>query len=94
MKLTFIPVLRNPAALSGRRHCAGQLLKTLWVMKITAIILLVACLHASAGTYSQSVTLKADNMPLREVINEVKKQTGFSFFFKKGALDQTSPVTL
>lgn len=94
MKLTFIPVLHNPAALYGRQQCAEQLLKTLRVMKITAFILLVACLHVSAGTYSQRVTLKADRMPLREVLSEVKKQTGFSFFFKKGTLEQTRPVTL
>lgn len=94
MKLTFIPVLRNPAVLYGRQQSTGQLLKTLRVMKITAIVLLVACLHASAGTYSQRVTLKAERMPLREVFNEVKKQTGYSFFFKKGTLDQARPVTL
>ncbi|HSC37805.1 MAG TPA: carboxypeptidase-like regulatory domain-containing protein, partial [Chitinophagaceae bacterium] len=63
-------------------------------MKITAIILLVACLHSSAGSLSQNVTLKADKMPLRDVLSTVKQQTGYSFFFKKGALDQARPVTL
>ncbi|NII23444.1 SusC/RagA family TonB-linked outer membrane protein [Pseudoflavitalea sp. X16] len=109
MKLTFIPVLRSLAVCLHRYGCTEQLLmivrfrgnvsrtdskNILLAMKITAVILLVACLHASAGSYSQSVTLKADNMPLKEVLSEVKKQTGYSFFFKKGSLDQTRPVTL
>jgi TonB-dependent starch-binding outer membrane protein SusC len=66
----------------------------LLAMKMTAVIMLVACLHASAGSFSQSVTLQADNMPLKEVLLIVKQQTGYSFFFKKGTLDQTRPVTL
>lgn len=96
MKLTFIPVLRSLAMRLQRYGCAERLLrkKILLAMKITTVILLVACLHASAGSYSQSVTLKADNMPLKEVLAAVKKQTGYSFFFKKGSLDQTRPVTL
>jgi len=89
MKLIFIPVLRNLVM-----HGHGCSKKILLAMKITAIILLVACLHTSAGSLSQNVTLKADNMPLREVLSTVKNQTGYSFFFKKGALDQTRPVTL
>jgi TonB-linked SusC/RagA family outer membrane protein len=105
MKLTFIPVLRNLAVSFCRHGYAERLLTTercshtnnqkiLLAMKITAVILLVTCLHASAGSFSQNVTLKADNMPLKEVISIVKQQTGYSFFFKKGSLDQTSPVTL
>jgi len=75
MKLTFIPVLRNPSGCFHPRGQAKQLLKLskniLLAMKITAFILLVACLHASAGSFSQNVTLKADNMPFREVLSEV-----------------------
>ncbi|HEX6427608.1 MAG TPA: SusC/RagA family TonB-linked outer membrane protein [Niastella sp.] len=63
-------------------------------MKITAVILLVTCLHASAGSFSQNVTLKVEKMPLKEVLAIVKQQTGYSFFFKKGTLDQANPVTL
>lgn len=104
MKLTFIPVLRNITVWMHRCRCAGQLLMTTWsrtynqkiplAMKITAVILLATCLHASAGSFSQNVTIKADNMPLKEVLSIVRQQTGYSFFFKKGTLDQTRPVTL
>jgi len=109
MKLIFIHVLRG-LVVRMYGHCrAGRLLtiarakanyphtnsrNILLGMKITAVMLLVTCLHASAGSFSQNVTLKADNMPLKEVLSTVTKQTGYSFFFKKGALDQTRAVTL
>jgi hypothetical protein len=94
MKLTFIPVLRNPVVLWSQHRCGELLLKTVRVMKIMALLLFAACLHASATGFSQHVTLKADNMPLKQVLAKVKDQTGYSFFFKKGSLDQTSPVTV
>ena len=71
-----------------------QLLKTMRVMKITALILLIACLHVSARSHSQNVTLTAEHMPLKEVLQAIKNQTGYAIFYKKGALDQTRPVTL
>jgi len=82
MELTLIAVKSN------------QLLKTLRVMKITALILLIACLHVSAGSRSQNVTLKTERTPLKEVLKAIKDQTGYSVFYKKGTLDYAKPVSL
>lgn len=63
-------------------------------MKITAIILFSACLTASANGYSQKVTLSEKNAPIERVFKEIKKQTGYSFFYNKALLEKALKVTI
>lgn len=60
-------------------------------MKFSAIFLLAVCLQVNAEGYSQKVTLTAKKMLLKRVFNEVKKQTGYSFLWDRGAL-KNAPV--
>jgi TonB-linked SusC/RagA family outer membrane protein len=59
-------------------------------MKLTTILLLVGALHLSAATFSQTVTLSRRKTSLKQVFKEIKKQTGY-FFFYKGQLLQDKP---
>ncbi|WP_406827076.1 SusC/RagA family TonB-linked outer membrane protein [Pedobacter sp. KACC 23697] len=59
-------------------------------MKLTAILLLAGALHLSAATFSQTVTLSRRKTSLKQVFKEIKKQTGY-FFFYKGQLLQDKP---
>jgi TonB-linked outer membrane protein, SusC/RagA family len=68
--------------------------KTMFIMKLTVIILLAACLQVSAKVFSQPVTYSGANVPLRTVFNVVKKQTGYVFFFDEALLQKTKPVTI
>ncbi|MGN6398683.1 MAG: SusC/RagA family TonB-linked outer membrane protein [Mucilaginibacter sp.] len=61
-------------------------------MKITAFILLAFCMHVSATTLAQNVTLSERKAPLEKVINEIKQQTGYSFFYNQEWLRQAKPV--
>jgi TonB-linked SusC/RagA family outer membrane protein len=63
-------------------------------MKVTAIILLSACITASATGYTQKVSLSENNVPLEKVFKEIKKQTGFSFFFNEDLLTKATKVTV
>ncbi|WP_186831002.1 TonB-dependent receptor [Chitinophaga cymbidii] len=63
-------------------------------MKITVLILLVACLQVSATGYAQKVTLTARNMPLEKVLNEIKKQTGYLFFYNQHWLKEVKNVNV
>ncbi|MEH3112434.1 SusC/RagA family TonB-linked outer membrane protein [Pedobacter terrae] len=65
-------------------------IKILLVMKLTTILLLVGALHLSAATFSQTVTLSRRKTSLKQVFKEIKKQTGY-FFFYKGQLLQDKP---
>lgn len=70
------------------------LTKTLLIMKFTAIILISACLTASAKGIAQKVTLNEKDVPLEKVFQAIKKQTGYSFFFNEALLKKTNPVTI
>lgn len=59
-------------------------------MKLTTTLLLVGALHLSAATFSQTVTLSRRKTSLKQVFKEIKKQTGY-FFFYKGQLLQDKP---
>ena len=50
-------------------------------MKLTSIILLVTCLHVNASTYAQKVSLNENNISLQKVFEEIRKQTGYQFFY-------------
>lgn len=63
-------------------------------MKITAILLLAACLQVSATGYSQKVTLSKKNAPLEKIFRAIKVQTGYSFFFDESLLRNASNVTI
>ncbi|MDF2192826.1 SusC/RagA family TonB-linked outer membrane protein [Paraflavitalea sp. CAU 1676] len=63
-------------------------------MRLTAILLLGVCLHVSAGTMSQQVTLTEKNVPLQTVFKKIKEQTGYTFVYRNDWLQQAQPVTI
>jgi TonB-linked SusC/RagA family outer membrane protein len=70
--------------------------KFLIVMKLTAILLLIGTLHLSAASYSQSITISKRNTTLSSLFKDVKKQTGYLFFYngKVNISNQTLNVDL
>ncbi len=70
------------------------LTKILRVMKMTTWLILVACLHVSARSFSQQVTLSVKNMPLQKVFAEIILQSGATIVYNESALKNTTPVTL
>lgn len=68
--------------------------KLLLTMKITAILLLVACLEVSANGYSQKVSLSAKNTSMQSLFRDIKKQTGYSFFFDENVLQGIGKVSI
>lgn len=68
--------------------------KTLLAMKLSAIILLSACLQVSAKGYSQRITLSERNASLEKVFRDIEKQTGYVFFFDQNLLDKAKKVTV
>lgn len=72
----------------------GGLTKTLRIMKITAIILLSACLTASANGHSQKVTLSEKNALLEKVFTSIKQQTGYEFLYTDEMLQKAERITI
>ncbi|HEY0177874.1 MAG TPA: carboxypeptidase-like regulatory domain-containing protein, partial [Pedobacter sp.] len=57
--------------------------KFLMVMKLTSILLLIGTLHVTAASFSQTVTISRKNTTLETVFKDIKKQTGFLFFYNE-----------
>ncbi len=72
----------------------AEIIKLLRVMKLTAIFLFTAFITASATGYSQKVTLFEKDAPLEKVLKEIKKQTGYVFFYDESWLEQSKKVTI
>lgn len=54
--------------------------KLLLIMKLTTILLFLALMQASAKGYSQ-ISLKEKNVSLERILESIKKQTGYVFFY-------------
>src|SRR5690625_657519 len=58
------------------------------LMKLTPWMLVLSCLHVSAGAFSQHVSLKMKNTSVREVLKAIENQTGYYLFWSDAQLDQ------
>jgi TonB-dependent starch-binding outer membrane protein SusC len=63
-------------------------------MKLTAIILFIACMTATASGYTQILSIKKTNASLKEVFKEIENQTAYKFFFNERLLKNTKKVTV
>ncbi|MFL5746131.1 MAG: carboxypeptidase-like regulatory domain-containing protein, partial [Niastella sp.] len=63
-------------------------------MKLTAVFILAGFLQVSAAGFSQTVTVTKENIPLQKLFREIKKQTGYVFFYNMRLLQKTHPVSI
>lgn len=50
-------------------------------MRLTAVILIASLMQVAASTFAQRITIDQKNMPLKSVLKEIRKQSGFDFFY-------------
>lgn len=74
-----------------RLRLPAQMLR---IMRLTTFLLLAFCLHLSAKTHSQAITLTVKNAPLKDIFSVIKKQAGYYVFYKNDLLDNAKPVSL
>lgn len=63
-------------------------------MKLTAILLTIFCLQVSARSFSQNITISAQNIPLEQALTAIEKQSGYFLFYKYNELKDAKPVNL
>ncbi|MET6997485.1 TonB-dependent receptor [Chitinophaga defluvii] len=81
--------------LTGKAPAMRELLtKIFLVMKVTAFIFFITCLHVSATSFSQKVTLSVKEASLQSIFPEITRQTGISIFYEEETIRKTTPVTL
>ena len=88
MKLTFL--YNAVCSIRSVRY------KFFLVLKLITILLFISAMHVSAASFSQTVTLSGKGKSLETVFKEIKKQTGYLFFYN-GKVDlkgKTADVNL
>ncbi len=74
------------------RHSRGP---KLWmIMKLTVILLTVACLQTSSKTWGQKINLNEKNKSLENVFKEITRQTGYVFFYTDKLLKNAGKVSV
>lgn len=68
--------------------------KMMLVMQWTAVLLLGCCLQVAAASTAQKVSLSENSVSLKKVLTQIKKQTGFTYFFNEGLVEKAKPVTV
>lgn len=68
--------------------------KTIMVMRLTALLLLVGCLQVSAAGFAQKVSLSEVDAPLKKVFQEIRRQTGYVFFYNAQLLEKSHKVSI
>ncbi len=66
----------------------------LFVMKLTTVLMIVACLQAGARGYSQVISLSLKNAPLEMALKEIKKQSGYNVLYQDELMRQARPITV
>ncbi len=56
--------------------------------------MLIACLQVQAHSYGQNITLSVKNASLEKVLQELKKQSGYQFFYNDAMIRSSRPVTV
>jgi hypothetical protein len=74
------------------RSCSKALIKTLLIMKFTALFLFIAAMQVSARTNGQTISLQEKNASLQKVFAEIEKQTSYSFVYTDALLQKAKKV--
>lgn len=64
------------------------------VMKLTAILLTVCCVHLMAAAGAQTISYNAKNVSLNEIFKVVKKQTGYFVVYNATQINTKQTVTI
>ncbi|MES2458869.1 MAG: SusC/RagA family TonB-linked outer membrane protein [Bacteroidota bacterium] len=63
-------------------------------MKLTTLLLIFSIMQVSATSFAQKVTLNKKKAPLIQVMDEIRAQTGYDFFYDLKLIKSAKPVTI
>ncbi|GAA4801988.1 TonB-dependent receptor [Olivibacter ginsenosidimutans] len=63
-------------------------------MNLSALIIFLTCLQFPAYALSQQITLQTKNQPLKTVLTEIRKQSGYQLLYNARILREAKPVTV
>jgi len=63
-------------------------------MKLIVLLTMICCLKVSASLYAQKISIDMKNVPIENVFDQIKKQSGYTFWYIDNVLSPTKKVTL
>jgi len=69
-------------------------IKILRIMRLTTAILIAAFMQVSAAGLAQKITLSRANAPLKTILKELRRQSGFNFLYTDNVLKEANPVNI
>ena len=63
-------------------------------MRLTTVILIASLMQVSASTFGQRVTLSKANASLFTVLKDIRKQTGYDFYYDQTTIPQNQKVSV
>jgi len=70
------------------------LTRCLFIMKLTFILILVSCLHVSANSYSQTITLNLKSVELKKALQEIEKNTSYRFLYSERKIGKNDKINI
>lgn len=73
-----------------RKHAGSIVL----AMKLTFIFLTVTLIQVHAAVNAQNITVAGRNIPVKQIFQLIKKQTGYAIFYNQDMIANAQPVTM
>lgn len=64
------------------------------IMKLTALLILGACLHVHAVGFGQKISLSETNTPIQTVLKKIEEQTKFKFLYAEHVIKDAKKITV
>src|SRR5690606_41809038 len=68
--------------------------KFIMSLKYATLLIMISCLHVFASGHAQKVNLSAKNSTMLEVMEQIEKQTGYSFWLQTHLLRDKAKVNI
>lgn len=68
--------------------------KIMLLMRLTTLLLIAGMMQVSASTFGQKITLAKKNVTLESVLKEIRKQSGYDFFYDGRILPKNESITI
>lgn len=68
--------------------------KILLIMRLTTVLLIASLMQVSAAGFAQRITLKQRDVALESVMKEIRKQTGYDYYYDTKIISATQKVSV
>jgi len=64
------------------------------VMRLIVVLTILCCFKVSASVYAQKISIDVSDVPIETVFDQIKKQSGYTFWYKDNVLEAAKRVTV